>query len=156
MFVVGLIIALFVVGEARRNFVPDVLGSLKNSNTIFPKEWTSITVSGRQLSTNPTGYFISTRYAGSTTCSGLADSISGIGMGVCMTSGATSVAYDWGKTSTTYVMKLYSTPDCTGAATSYEVPLMTTCNSDGTNGYRYSLANTTTPWTEYQPGVIYE
>ena len=154
MFTIVLALAAVSLSQARLNTQPDVLAALKTGNSNIPKDWTSFKVVGK-ASANPTGYFVVTTFYGSSECAGAASVVSGIGLGACLASGTTSIVYDWGKTANSYSMKLYSTPDCTGTVTTYNVPLPP-CTASGTTGYLYTLANSTTPWKSYDKGVVYE
>ena len=154
MFAIVVGLAALSVSEAHLKSQPDVLAALRPGNPNIPKEWTEFKVAGKATA-NPTGYFTVTTFTGSTKCDGSASGISGIGMGACMVSGTTSIAYDWGKTPSTYAMKMYTTMDCTGTATTYNMPLPP-CTASGTSSYSYVLANSTAPWKSYDKGIVSE
>jgi hypothetical protein len=154
MFALVVVVAVLSVVSARLNTQPDVLAALRAGNSIMPKEWSALKFGGKS-SSNPSGYYEIKTYSTSNKCAGSPTSITGIALGMCMVSGTTSMEYDWGKTAKTYAMKLFTTPDCTGTATTYDVPIPG-CTASGTTGYVYALVNSTTPWTSYDKGVINE
>jgi len=145
MFVAA-VLAFLAVAEANIDFVK--VNRLAHP-TIVPETWKEgmIHKAALPLKENPTTYLVIDEYVGSSTCGGTAKMSVGTGFEVCTaTSATTSMMYKNSAKAGYYSMAMYTTPDCSGAASSYDTPIPNYCLPSGDNGYKYSVVNSTAPW----------
>lgn len=146
-----------------KKHLPSEWSSLKNANTKGAISWGK---ENTKLSAEPTGYLISNAFH-SNSCGGELSYKFATGTGVCFVgvtnnTAAGSVYYDFGGVYGDYFyinQGIWDSLDCTGTPTITTFPMPNSCLQDDEDtglSYLYSYVVGSSPWTEYDPGFMFQ
>lgn len=136
-------------------------------NPFFPKEWHDVKVS--MNSTAVTSYLITSVFSSSNTCSGEAETVSGMGFGACIVgsdacgntvSAMNYVFNKFEKNTVYYTYNSFKGGDCsTTPIASYALQSKVGCLNAGTAGYGYDYVEgeaATNSWKGRNKGIVSE